>query len=122
MYSYRITPDGLKQAGNWRIPEKVQGIAFDEDGKIYISASYGRRKSSYLKVYKSLTHLDKNPGKPMMKVEMPPCSEELELVDGEIYILFESAGEKYLEGTDGKGTSASPVDEILVLPKESVLS
>ena len=58
----------------------------------------------------------------MMKVEMPPCSEELELVDGEIYILFESAGEKYLEGTDGKGTSASPVDEILVLPKESVLS
>ena len=122
VYSYRITPDGLKQAGNWRIPEKVQGIAFDEDGKIYISASYGRRKSSYLKVYKSLTHLDNNPGKPMMKVEMPPCSEELELVDGEIYILFESAGEKYLEGTDGKGTSASPVDEILVLPKESVLS
>ena len=57
----------------------------------------------------------------MKKIEMPPCSEEIELAGEEIYVLFESAGEKYFEGTDGKGTSIAPVDEVLVILKESVL-
>lgn len=120
MYAYRVTKKGLRRERSCRIPEKVQGIAFDEDGTVYVSTSYGRKKSSYLKVYKSLDRMDQNPEEPMVKVEMPPCSEEIELVDGEIYVLFESAGEKYLEGTDGKGMSASPVDEVLVLPANEV--
>ena len=31
-----------------------------------------------------------------------PCSEELEIFGQNLYILFESAGQKYYEGTDGK--------------------
>ena len=33
-----------------------------------------------------------------------------------LYVLFESAGEKYLEGTDGKGQSLSPIDKLLIIP------
>ncbi len=121
MTAYRITAQGLKKAESCRIPDKVQGIVLDEDGKVYVSTSYGRRKSSYLKVYESLEKMDQKPRHPMKKIEMPPCSEEIELAGEEIYVLFESAGEKYFEGTDGKGTSIAPVDEVLVILKESVL-
>lgn len=121
MVAYRVTDQGLKKAESYRIPDKVQGIVFDEDGKVYVSTSYGRKRSSYLKVYESREEMDQKPDRPVVKVEMPPCSEEIELEGGEIYILFESAGEKYFEGTDGKGTSVSPVDEVLMISKESVL-
>ena len=33
--------------------------------------------------------------------------------DNRLYVIFESAGEKYLEGTDGKGNSPAPIDKIL---------
>lgn len=121
MISYQVTQKGLRPSDSYRIPDKVQGIAFDEKGRVYISASYGRKKSSYLNVYASVNALNKRPGKPMIKVEMPPCSEELALSQDKIYVLFESAGEKYLEGTDGKGKSVSPIDQILELYKSSVL-
>ncbi|MCI8634816.1 MAG: InlB B-repeat-containing protein [Eubacterium sp.] len=121
MVAYRLTNQGLEKTETRRIPDKVQGIVFDEDGKVYVSTSYGRRKSSYLKVYESLEKMDKNPNKPMKKVEMPPCSEEIELSGEQIYVLFESAGEKYFEGTDGKGTSIAPVDEVLAISVQSVL-
>ena len=47
---------------------------------------------------------------------MPPCSEEIDIYNDTIYVMFESAGEKYLEGTDGKGTSLSPIEKILMIP------
>ncbi len=121
MISYQVTKHGLRQVESYRIPDKVQGIAFDEEGRVYISASYGRTKSSYLKVYASIEELNRKPGKPMRKVEMPPCSEEIALTKDKIYVLFESAGEKYLEGTDGKGKSIAPIDELLAVWTSSIL-
>ena len=50
---------------------------------------------------------------PSVKVEMPPCSEEIAIVDNNLYVLFESASSKYFEGTDGKGTSVAPIDKVL---------
>ena len=44
---------------------------------------------------------------------MPPCSEEVAFVDGSLLVLFESASEKYFEGTDGKGVSPAPIDTLL---------
>ena len=64
--------------------------------------------------------MDLKPTKPQMKVEMPPCSEEVTIVDGELYVLFESAGSKYFEGTDGNGTSISPIDKILAIQLSSL--
>ncbi len=121
MISYQVTANGLRYVNSYRIPDKVQGIVFDEEGRVYISTSYGRKKSSYLNVYASIEDLHRKPGKPMIKVEMPPCSEEIALTEDKIYVLFESAGEKYLEGTDGKGKSIAPIDEILAIWKSSIL-
>lgn len=120
MFAYQVTEKGLRQLNSCRIPDKVQGIAFDEEKRVYVSASYGRTKSSYLMVYASIDALDEFPGKPLIKIEMPPCSEEIVLDDQKIYVLFESAAEKYLEGTDGKGKSLAPIDKILAVSKESV--
>ena len=44
---------------------------------------------------------------------MPPCSEGISIADSNMYVVFESANEKYFEGTDGKGMSTSPIDKLL---------
>lgn len=121
MISYEYRDDTLKVEDYYRIPEKVQGIAFDDTGNVYLSTSYGREKSSYLKVYDNVDSLSHSPGRPMIKVEMPPCSEEITLADGKVYVLFESASDKYFEGTDGKGKSISPIDKILTIETTSLL-
>ena len=51
---------------------------------------------------------------------MPPGSEEIDFQDDALYVIFESAGEKYYEGTDGKGTSTSPIDKILQIRVDSL--
>lgn len=115
MMSYVYEDGELVADGSYNIPDKVQGVAFGNDGRVYLSTSLGRTKSSYIKIYPSINELDSAPSRPMQKIEMPPCSEEIDINDGKIYVVFESAGMKYLEGTDGKGRSDSPIDEILTI-------
>lgn len=119
-YSYDYENDRLTAIRKYQIPSKVQGIAFDDNGSVYLSTSYGRNNSSYLKVYSSLLALTKKPNDPSVKVEMPPCSEEVAIIDANIYIVFESASRKYFEGTDGNGTSISPIDKVLEVKVASV--
>lgn len=120
MVAYKVTENGLRQVKSYRIPDKVQGVAFDKDNRVYVSTSYGRKRSSYLKVYASVQELDRNPFRPLKNVEMPPGSEEVDLAEDNIYIIFESAAEKYYEGTDGRGRSISPIDKVLTLSKSSI--
>lgn len=108
--------DKLIALSDYKIPQKVQGVTFDDSGNVYLSTSYGRNQSSYLYCYDSVTALATRPKHPRKKVEMPPASEELDVRDNTLYILFESAGEKYYEGTDGKGKSLFPLDKILKIP------
>jgi hypothetical protein len=115
-YHYNPTKNELTALNQYNIPEKVQGIAFDADGRVYLSTSYGRASSSYLKVYENLFALSGDPKNPQIRMEMPPGSEEIAVWDETIYVLFESAAEKYYNGTDGKGVSLSPIDKILMLP------
>lgn len=119
-YSYNEEDDRLVSLSSYNIPSKVQGIAFDSRGSVYLSTSYGRNKSSFLKVYSSLLTLDRKPNNPAVKVEMPPCSEEIVIADNNVYVLFESASRKYFEGTDGNGTSASPIDKVLEVAVASI--
>lgn len=119
-YSYDSKNDKLTAMRKYQIPSKVQGIAFDGNGSVYLSTSYGRNNSSYLKVYSSLLTLTKKTNEPSVKVEMPPCSEQLAIADGNIYVIFESASRKYFEGTDGNGTSTSPIDKVLEVKVASV--
>lgn len=119
-YSYNGRLDRLTVMTSYRLPSKVQGIAFDENGRVYLSTSFGRSNSSYLKMYRSLIRLDKEPDKPAHKIEMPPCSEEIVFWNDHLYVLFESASKKYFEGTDGNGRCVSPIDKILELETASV--
>ena len=50
-----------------------------------------------------------------MAISVPPMVEEVEMVGDELYMLFESAATTYLEGTDGKGQSMSPIDQIIAV-------
>lgn len=119
-YSYDSETNKLTAMSSYNIPSKVQGVAFDENGSVYLSTSYGRNNSSYLKVYSSLLSLTKKPNEPAMKVEMPPCAEQLAIADDNIYIVFESASKKYFEGTDGNGTSTAPIDKVLEVTVASI--
>lgn len=119
-YQYDEVEEKLIQLSSYNIPSKVQGISFDENGYVYLSTSYGRTFSSYLKVYSSVTALATKPNSPDIEIEMPPCSEEIDIYAGKIYMIFESAGEKYLLGTDGKGKSPCPIDKILKLSISSI--
>lgn len=115
MIAYKYLDGGLVEQARYQIPEKVQGITFDEDGYVYLSTSFGRRKSSYIRMYESIKALDDKPGTPAYNIELPPCSEAVIYRNGKLYVLFESASFKYFEGTDGRGTSISPIDKILVI-------
>ena len=119
-YYYNAKDDKLLPLSEYNIPAKVQGIAFDEKDRIYLSTSYGRTVSSFLKIYDSLATMSSKPSQPNLQIEMPPGSEELDADDNTLYVLFESAGERYLEGTDGKGVSTSPIDKILKIHLKSV--
>ena len=73
-----------------------------------------------MKIYDSLATMSSKPSQQNLQIEMPPGSEELDADDNTLYVLFESAGERYLEGTDGKGVSTSPIDKILKIHLKSV--
>ena len=118
-YYYDKKDDRLTSLNTYTIPARVQGVTFDTSGKVYLSTSYGRNESSYIKCYKSLIALSSRPNRPDITIEMPPGSEELASVDKRLYVIFESAGEKYLEGTDGKGNSPAPIDKILRINTDS---
>lgn len=119
-YHYDSVTDELVSLSEYEIPSKVQGVAFDEDGGVYLSRSYGRESSSWINCYTSVIALDAKPGRPSLSIELPPCSEELDIYEDTLYVLFESAGEKYLEGTDGKGKSLSPIDKLLMLSTDEL--
>jgi len=114
-YVYDDKNDILEYYETYRIPSKVQGIAFDEEGKVFFSTSYGRKKSSYIKVYDSIDSMADDVENYSKIIEMPPCSEGIDFYNNKLYVVFESAGRKFLEGTDGKGKSIAPLDKILII-------
>ena len=119
MCGYRLTEhqDRLQAVVTVVIPPKVQGIAFAENGEVYLSTSYGRRKSSYIKKYDSIYSLINHVNNYSECIELPPCSEGIAYEENRLFVVFESAGTKYLDGTDGKGKSKAPLDKILVIPQ-----
>lgn len=119
-YSFDEETGELLPLCEYKVPKCVQGVAFDENGSVYFSTSYGRKNSSYLKAYTSLLELEKNLEYPAVEVEMPPCSEGVVFEDGALKILFESASEKYFEGTDGNGKCTAPLDSLLEIEKASL--
>ena len=121
-YHYNEEKNRLSSMDSVWIPSKVQGVAFSEDGEVYLSTSYGRRNSSYIKKYDSIYAMTNDVDHYAELIELPPCSEGIVYRENKIYILFESAGRKYLEGTDGKGKSVSPLNKIVVIEKQKAIA
>ena len=101
------------------IPDYVQGVTFTKTGKTIFSCSYRRNSTrkpvlSQLLIYGETE--EDNPfglGEIQQAITLPPMVEEVEMVGDELYMIFESAATTYLEGTDGKGKSINPIDQIV---------
>ena len=117
-YHYNEVTNQLNSQEAFWVPPKVQGVTFTDHGEVFLSTSYGRTKPSFIKKYKSVYAMTDNVKAFKKEIELPPCSEGIVYEDKKLYILFESAGKKYLEGTDGKGKSIAPIDKILVLEEK----
>ena len=107
--------------------ERIQGMTIHND-QFFLSQSYGRRNFSTLLRYHNvldsepLEYVDLNgQSVPMWclnstvladSLVMPPASECLVTVDKSIYVLFETAAQKYM---DPENPSANPVDRLFCL-------
>ncbi len=93
----------------------VQGMCLDNEGRFYLSTSYGTA-FSHIYVYDKPTDEGEitvlNDNVPLLSldsaslikdIKLPPMSEEIVIVDGKLYTMCESATDKYIFG---KFTSA----------------
>lgn len=107
--------------------ERIQGMTI-RSNQFCLSQSYGRRNFSTLLRYQNvldsapLETIDLN-GHPVPlwclnsavlvdSLVMPPASECLVTVDGNLYVLFETAAQKYM---DPENPSANPIDRLFCL-------
>jgi hypothetical protein len=97
----------------YSIPKEVQGVCIKDNHYLYLSCSYGRMSSSTLKEY----DLEKVNSEYSIKLgekhyplyflgkdsllstkDILPMSEDLDLNDGRIYVMFESGASKFWMG------------------------
>lgn len=93
----------------------VQGMCFDEDGKIYLSTSYAlafshvfaydaTKQEGEITVLEQKVPLYVLDSSTMLKdIKLPPMSEEIVILNGKLYTMCEAATNKYIFG---KFTSA----------------
>ncbi len=123
-YSLGISP---KPVMAYSIPDQVQGVAVDENGAMYLSCSYGVSFSRILE--HDLTSAPQsnitvmNADLPLLVLDssnltreykIPPMSEEIIVMNGTLYVMCESASNKYIFGkfTGGKWCYATDLSEL----------
>lgn len=93
------------------IPDKAQGMATTDDGKVIFSSSYGRRNNSTLYVFEPfesweqsiVTIFDKeniplyisSKDNNVCKIKMPTLMEGLDFYNDRLYVIFESGAVEY---------------------------
>lgn len=99
---YEIIKDNnkvtLKYINKFKVPKKTQSILFmKENNKTYmiLSNSYGRRKPSYINVYKYNDEIKNYNGLEILKIKAPPMLEQINIYNKSLYFLFESNATKY---------------------------
>lgn len=105
-----LTPDVVLS-----IPDKVQGMATTEDGKVIFSTSYGRRNNSKMYVFDNYTEWDSNTvnvfdndvtiyvakkKNNVIRFKMPTLMEGLDYYNGKLYIVFESGAQTYSDAKE----------------------
>lgn len=123
-YKFGIKPTPQKA---YSLPDKVQGMTL-ESGKFYLSQSYGlsfsnvqvhdKNKAKYVESITllgesvSLYSLDTN--SKLYDYKLPPMSGELVFVSGYMYVMSESASNKYIFGklTNAKSCFKTDVNKL----------
>lgn len=110
----------------YSMPDQVQGIYFTDE-KIYLSTSYGvafshileydvsRVNESKIKVLGAETTLyELDSSSLSYDYKIAPMSEEIEIVDGRLYVMCESASNKYIFGkfTGGKWCYSTELEKM----------
>ncbi|MBP3645958.1 MAG: hypothetical protein J6K55_05995 [Clostridia bacterium] len=117
-----ITPDYILS-----VTERIQGMTVSRD-QIYLSQSYGRKNASLLWRYsnvlgnapdaeaeingKTIPIWCLDSGVKTGALSAPPMTEGLVTIGDEVYVLFESAAQKYM---DPKNPSVNPIDRVFRL-------
>jgi len=113
----------------YSITSQVQGIVFDNEGHVFMSTSYGPA-FSYIYAYdiskaakmsdvtvlgKSVSCYAIDSSNLVKQTKIAPMSEEIEIVDGKLYTMCESASNKYIFGkfTSAKYCYATNVSYLL---------
>ena len=128
LIGYQITKQGeLTPCAVYSIPDRIQGVAVSEDGKVVLSQSYGRTNPSAILIYQNphirqpdawvqadglqvpLWFLDSTNG--VESMDAPPMAEGCCYVDGFVYVIFESAAYFY-RAFMPENPSLHPIDSI----------
>ncbi len=108
------------------VPDHAQGMVATED-TIYLSVSYGRRSRSAVEVYRNplagpphrMARTSKGAEVPLWfldgdnrvrTIDLPPQSQNVILIDGQLAVLFESGAARY------RLFGGKPLDRIVLLP------
>lgn len=102
------------------LPDKAQGIEWDSNDNLVISSSFWSFESSNIKIYSNpfdtynqsaetikindksivVSHIDEN--SLIKDYVLPPMAEGIEIIDNELYVVFESASNFYRYYTNNK--------------------
>ena len=97
------------------VPDKVQGMATDEQGNIYFSTSYGRHNNSALYIFAGYSSWNKSSiavmdssvdfytpaaDSQLAKIKMPTLMEAIDCENGRLYIVFESGAKVYSDADE----------------------
>ncbi len=95
------------------VPKKCQGATFTErNGKTYLitSSSYGRNRSSYIRVYEVADFTEKVNTSLVNKFTLPPMTEEVEICSDHLLIMTEAPSTEYSVSSINR--CISPMDRI----------
>jgi hypothetical protein len=110
------------------IPDRAQGM-YATDDYIYLSISYGRRHRSRVEIHRNplstpphrMAQTSKGKTVPLWfldattelrSIDLPPMSQNLIVIDGQLAVLFESGASKF------RFFGKKPLDHIVLLPLE----
>ncbi len=111
------------------IPDKVQGMAINDDGNVIFSTSYGRRNDSKMYVFEPYTEWDKDTinvfgtdvplytskkKNRITRFNMPTLMEGLDYHEGRLYVIFESGANEYSDAKEiNKDVWKMDIDSII---------
>lgn len=99
MYRYDLDPDGrpVETGAVLTVPPRTQGVAFEEDGTVHFSRSWGRTTASVL-TRVAASDLAADGGWTAQNgrdTSLPPMAEGSVIVDGRLHQLYESGAVPY---------------------------